>query len=181
MKSILKPIMVYACLLISGIAFAQDKTAEMRIDFEKEEGKHVCKVTVTSEDKPVAEVAVKLYVKRLFGNLEIGEEATTDEAGVAGFEFPDDIPLNEDGKLIVLAKVEDDENYGSFESETQTSIGKAKDLSSLLDKSERSISGANAPIYFIVGSLVVFAGIWAAILYVILLVFKIKKNATQIN
>ncbi len=50
-----------------------------------------------------------------------------------------------------------------------------------LELEKRSISGADAPLYFIAGSLIIFAGIWGAIIYVILLVFKIKKSATQTN
>jgi hypothetical protein len=79
-----------------------------------------------------------------------------------------------------LAKVEDDENYGSIEEETQTAIGIKVDLTQL-ELEKRSISGADAPLYFIAGSLVIFAGIWGAIIYVVLLVFKIKKSATQPN
>ncbi len=169
-----------AMFLLSGMAFAQDKTAEMSITFAKEDDKDICKVTIVSEGKPAAEVAVKIYVKRLFGNLPIGSEVSTDEAGVANFEFPNDIPLNDEGKLIVLAKVEEDENYGSIEAEVNTSIGMKKETV-ISNKKERSIAGANAPIYFIVASLVVFAGIWGAITYVVMLVFKIKKSATQVK
>lgn len=180
MKTLIRSFLAIAIYVLAGTAFAQEKTAEMSISFGKEEDKNLCKVTLVSEGKPVAEVAVKLYVKRLFGNLQIGKDISTDETGVASFEFPNDIPLNSEGKLLVLAKVEDDENYGSIEAETQTAIGVKKDLTQL-ELEKRSISGANAPIYFIVGSLVVFAGIWGAIIYVIGLVFKIKKSAIQTN
>ncbi len=180
MKNIIKAICTGIILLIGSVGFAQEKSADMTISFEKAEDKNICKVEVVSEGKPAAEVAVKLYVKRLFGNLPIGEEVATDESGVAVFEFPNDIPLNEEGNLIVLAKVEDDENYGSFDAETTTKIGTPKKVTEI-NVNERSIAGSDAPIYFIVASLVVFAGIWAAILYVVLLVFKIKKSAIQLN
>jgi hypothetical protein len=180
MKNLIRTFLVAAMYLLSGTVIAQDKTAEMSISFAKEDDKNVCKVNLVSEGKPAAEVAVKLYVKRLFGNLQVGEEVSTDESGVASFEFPSDIPLNSEGKLIVLAKVEDDENYGSIEEETQTAIGIKVDLTQL-ELEKRSISGADAPLYFIAGSLVIFAGIWGAIIYVVLLVFKIKKSATQPN
>jgi hypothetical protein len=178
MKNLIRTFLVVAMYLLSGTVIAQDKTAEMSISFAKEDDKNICKVTLISEGKPAAEVAVKLFVKRLFGNLQIGEEVSTDEGGIASFEFPSDIPLNSDGKILVLAKVEDDENYGSIDAEIQSTIGVKKDLTQL-DLENRSISGANAPIYFIVGCLVIFAGIWGAIIYVILLVFKIKKSATK--
>lgn len=167
-------------ILLSLTIRAQEKEATMTLKFEKAESNNLCNVHIMSENKPVADVAVKLYVKRLFGLLQIGKDITTDESGIASFEFPSDIPLNSDGKLLVIAKVEEDENYGNLETEIQTKIGIAKEKV-IIDKQERSIAGVNAPIYFIVASLVVFAGIWGAIVYVIFLVFKIKKSATKLN
>lgn len=176
MKSLKIFILAITAFAFCGKVIAQEKTADMKITFAKEEGKDICKVNVSSEGKPAAEVAVKLYVKRMFGDLQIGSDVSTDENGDANFEFPSDIPLNAEGNLLVLAKVEDDENYGSFEAETTTKIGKQVVIPEP-DKRERSIAGSKAPYFFIVGSLVVFAGIWAAIFYVVGLVFKIKKSA----
>lgn len=156
---------------------AQEKTANMRISFEKvDSASTVCKVLVTSEDKPLAEVAVKLYVERLFGLLPIKDEVTSDENGIAIFEFPTNIPLNENGLLNVIAKVEDDDNYGSFEANAETTIGVKPDLS-FLTKRERSISAGRdrAPIYFIIASIVLISGIWGTLIYVVLRVFKLKK------
>ncbi|MDZ4667050.1 MAG: hypothetical protein SGJ00_04115 [bacterium] len=178
MKNIIKTLIFVCLYLSSGMVIAQDKTADMSINFVKADDKDACQVTITSNNKPVAEVAVKLYVKRLFGNLSIGNEVSTDENGIATFEFPNDIPLNAEGKLLVLAKVEDDENYGSMEVEANSTIGAKVNLTQL-ELENRSISGTNAPYYFIAGSLVIFAGIWGAIIYVVLLVFKIKKAGTQ--
>ena len=156
---------------------AQEKTANMRISFEKVDSANtLCKVLVSADNKPVAEVAVKLYVQRLFGLLPIKDEVTTDESGIASFEFPNNIPLNENGLLNVIAKVEDDENYGSFEANTETNIGIKPDLSFLSNR-ERSISAGRdrAPIYFIIASIALISGIWGTLIYVVLRVFKLKK------
>jgi hypothetical protein len=179
----MKSIKYIIILLVTGFfnlsAFAQEKEANMSISFVKEEGKNICKVLVTSEDKPVAEIAVKLSVKRLFGQLPIGGDVSTDETGVASFEFPDNLPLNPEGKLEVTAAVEDDENYGSFDVTTETQIGTKVDLSNL-EKRERSLSGGRdrAPIYFIIASVVIISGIWGTLIYVVLQVFKLKKLKT---
>lgn len=156
--------------------WGQEKEASMTLSFEKADTNYVCKVLVVSENKPVAEVAVKLYVQRLYGLLPIGKDVATDENGIALFEFPKNIPLNSEGKLIVLAKVEDDENYGSFETQGETKWGAQPDLLKLAH-SERSISASRgqAPIYFIIASVVIIAGIWGTLLYVVLQVFKLKK------
>ena len=76
-----------------------------------------------------------------------------------------------------MAKVEDDENYGSFEIKSETNIGVKEDLTKL-EKAERSVSGSrdNAPIYFIVASISIITGIWGTLIYVVLQIFKIKKK-----
>lgn len=160
--------------------FGQEKSADMSITFAKEDDKDICQVKIVSEGKPVAELPVKLFVKRIFGNLQIGEEVSTDENGVASFEFPNDIPLNQKGILEVMSMVEDDENFGTIEANITSTIGIKKDLSAF-EKIERSLSGKNAPIYFTVASLSVFIGVWLTILYVVLQVFKIRKSAVHLN
>ncbi len=66
---------------------AQDKEAKITLTFEKADSLYVCKALVTSEGIPVSEVPVNLSVKRLFGNLPIGDAIATDSTGVATFEF----------------------------------------------------------------------------------------------
>lgn len=180
MKSIKYILIICLGLFLNLNLRAQEKEATLSISFAKEEGKNLCKVLVSSEGKPVKEVAVKLYVQRLFGLLPIGEEVASDENGISSFEFPSDIPLNSDGKLIVLAKVEDDENYGSFETQVESNLGIKVDLSQF-DKHERSISAGRdrAPIYFIIASIVIISGIWGTLLYVVLQVFKLKNLKTN--
>ncbi len=174
----------YILTLCFGVLFvlniwAQEKEATMTLSFAKVDSNDVCNVIVVSEGKPVADVTVKLYVERLFGLLPIGKDVTTDEMGLATFEFPANIPFNSDGKLIVFAEVEDDENYGSFEIKSETNIGVKEDLTKL-EKAERSLSGSrdNAPIYFIVASISIITGIWGTLLYVVLQIFKIKRKKT---
>ena len=72
MKNLIRTFLVAAMYLLSGTVIAQDKTAEMSISFGKEDDKNVCKVALVSEGKPAAEIAVKLYVKSLFANVQIG-------------------------------------------------------------------------------------------------------------
>jgi hypothetical protein len=174
----------YILTICFGVFFtlysgAQEKEAIMTLSFAKVDASDVCNVLVVSEGKPVADITVKLFVERLFGLLPIGKDVTTDEMGLATFEFPANIPFNSDGKLIVLAKVEDDENYGSFEIKSETNIGVKEDLTKL-EKAERSLSGSrdNAPIYFIVASISIIIGIWGTLIYVVLQIFKIKRKKT---
>ena len=160
-------------LTCSGL-FAQDPEAKLTMTFVKEDSLNICKVQVTSADTAVAEVEVMLYVKRLFSLLPVGEATATDEEGVASIEFPNNIPNDLDGKLTVIAKIEDDENFGTAETQGQSNWGVPRQD---IQEMGRSFAGsrANAPIYFIVASNLIIFGIWGTLIYVILQVFKIKK------
>lgn len=175
MKKQLKINLILVALLLSwGNLFAQEQVAKMTLNFVKEDSLNICKVAVTSNDAPVKDVEVKLYVKRLFSLLPIGSAVATDESGVASFEFPNDIPADLNGKLTVYAKIEDDENFGSVETQGEVDWGTPRQEVSVM---ERSLAGSrgNAPIYFIVVSNLIIIGIWGTLLYVVLQLFKIRK------
>lgn len=163
-----------AIVLTASFSFAQDKEGKLTLNFQKDDSLYTCTVTVTSADLPVKDVNVKLYVKRLFSLLPVGSEETTDESGVATFNFPKDIPGGSDGKLTVIAKIEDDENLGSLETKSDVNWGV---IVPNTDKIERSISASRgrAPIYFIIASNLIIAGIWGTLIYVIFQIFKIRK------
>lgn len=179
MKSYRIVFVLIAVFLLQGIrAMAQDKQAELKLDFTKEDSLNVCNVNVVSEGKPAAEVTVKLFVKRLFGLLPVGQVAT-DESGVARFEIPADIPGNEKGVYTVIAKIEDDENYENVEAEGDINWGVTR-VEDPSKKMERSLAASRdrAPVYFIVASNVIIISIWGTIFYCILQVFKIRRMSS---
>lgn len=173
-------ILIFALLVaFSKLTSAQDYEASLKIDYTTEDSVNYCVVHATSSDTSISGVEVKLYVKRLFSLLPIGDGVSTDEDGNAKFEFPGDIPADLNGKIEVIAKVEDDENYGSAEvhSESSWCVPRKK-----IGELERSLSGSreNAPIYFIVVSNLLLFGIWGTILYVVLQLFKIRKTSKHL-
>lgn len=173
-------IIIFALLVaFAKVASAQEYEASLKIDYVTEDSVNYCVVHATSSDTSISGVEVKLYVKRLFSLLPIGDGVTTDEEGNAKFEFPSDIPADINGKIEVIAKVEDDENYGSAEVHSASSwcVPRKK-----IDELERSLSGSRekAPIYFIVVSNLLLIGIWGTIIYVVLQLFKIRKSSKHL-
>ena len=156
-------------------SFAQDKEAKITLTFEKADSLNVCKALVTSEGKPVIEVPVNLYVKRLFSNLAIGDAVLTDSTGVATFEFPQDIP-SRNGKLTIFTKIVDDENYMNTETSAEVNWGTVV-VSDNANVGQRSIAAgrSGSPIYFIVSSLLVIGLFWGILIYAVLQVVKIKR------
>lgn len=159
-------------------SYAQDKEAKITLTFEKADSLYVCKALVTSEGSPVSEVPVNLSVKRLFSNLPIGDAVATDSTGVATFEVPQDIP-SRNGKLTIFAKIVDDENYMNTETSGEVNWGTVV-VSDNSNVDERSISGgrSEAPIYFIISSLLAIGLVWGTLLYSVLQLFKIKRLGT---
>ncbi|MBL7923886.1 MAG: hypothetical protein JNL88_06785 [Bacteroidia bacterium] len=172
---------VFVLLLISaGRGMAQDGEAKMSLAFEKGDSLNSCKVIVTAADTPVADIDVKLYVQRLFSLLPVGDAVTTDEEGIASFEFPSGIPADLDGKLSVVARIEDDETFGNAEVKGSINWGVARKAQVELG---RSLSGSrgNAPVYFIVVSNLIIAGIWGTLIYVVLQLFRIRKISRHLQ
>src|SRR5205814_343662 len=66
---------------------------------------------------PAKDVEMRIGVKRLGAELKIGDEETytTDSTGQVAAEFKrDSLPADEKGNLILIAKVEDNDSYGSL-------------------------------------------------------------------
>ena len=166
--------------LSSGILSAQDENAKIALSFVKGDSINYCNAFVTAGDTPVKDVEVKLYVQRMFSLLPVGDAVTTDENGMASFEFPNDIPADQSGKLIIFAKVEDDENLGSIETSGESTWGAPRNVGSNM---ARSLAGsrANAPIYFIVITNLIIAGIWGTLIYVVSRLFKIRSISRNLH
>ena len=152
--------------------------AKLKLQFQVVDSVKTCKVIVTADDKPVKDVAVKFLVKRTFGILPIGKPVTTNEEGEAKVTFPNDLPGGKTGVLQVVARLDDDATYGKAEVKDSVKWGKIL-AEGDGEWGERSLSAsrAKAPMYLIIASNTIIIGIWLTLVYVVLQLFKIKKNA----
>lgn len=174
MKLNIKLTLIVLCLFSFFVNLqAQDVEAKLKMEFVKD-SLITCNVYVTSSDTVARNVEVLLFVKRLYSQMQIGDAASTDENGMATFEFPKDIPSDANGKLLVIAKIEDNEIYANTEISQSTKWGIPR---ATITAADRSLSGSrdNAPIYFIIAANLIIVLIWGTLLYAILQVFKIRK------
>ncbi len=160
--------------------FAQEP-ATMKLNFTIEDSVKVCKVTVSAKDKPVEGADVKFYVKRFFGSLPLipkGKAVATDDKGEARVNFPVGLPGDVNGTVVVIAKIEDNETYGTIEAQDSvkwgTIISKA-DQEDLWNERSLSGTGSKAPIYLIATAGIIILGIWGALMYVIFSLVRIKR------
>ena len=126
----------------------------------------------------VGDIEMKLRIKRLTGNLSVGEEETytSDSSGFAIAEFKrDTIPGDEKGNIILLAKVEDNEVYGNLEIEMPANWGKSIAFENNFIHRSLWSTGDMAPIWLLFLAIGIIAGIWGTIIYLIFQMIKIKK------
>ena len=143
--------------------------------------------TVTGELKerngnawvPVKDIDMNLSIKRMLGNLSVGDEPvyTSDSTGISSAEFKrDSIPGDEKGNITLVAKVDDNDTYGTLVTEKTVNWGKAinppKDFFA-----QRTLwsTSHETPIWllFTVWSIVI--GVWGTMIYLVLQVLKIRK------
>lgn len=136
--------------------------------------KSVLQVNVTDTlKKPLPHAELNLFVKRYFGNLQIGESETTDESGIARFDFPKDIPGDKTGKLILFVSLSSKE--GEMRVSDTLSIGVPTNLPPLTAKRAMWNIGKKAPVWLIVSYLSVVITIWAFLFYIVYLLVKIRN------
>lgn len=165
-------------ILLSANVFAQEQEAEIELSFQSDSIK-TCFAKVTAGDSAVKEVEVKFYVKRLFSLLPLGEGVETDENGMASVIFPNDLPGDSAGNVTIVAKMEDDENYGTVETQVILPWGAKADLhEDHWGKRSLSATRERAPMYLIIAANMIIAGVWGTLVFVIIQLFRIHRSST---
>lgn len=123
-------------------------------------------------------VEMKLGVKRLGGDLQIGEEQsyTTDSLGQIKGEFKKlGLPGDAKGNIMLVAKVEDNDQYGNLRIEKSIPWGKA--FVPETDFFHRALwaSRFHSPLWLLVMAYSTVIAVWGTIIYLIFLLIKIKK------
>jgi hypothetical protein len=168
--------------VVSSFSYSQDKEAKITLSFENRDSVNLCKAYVSSGDSAVKEVSVKLFVQGMFSQLQIGKDASTNEEGIANFYLAKDIRADKNGRITVIAKIEDDENYANTETK-ETIVWGIKKVIADSENSERAFwaSRNRAPIYLIIIADLIIFGVWGTLVYVIIQVFKLKNINKQIT
>jgi len=125
------------------------------------------------------DVEVKIMIRRMGGDLPIGEEEnySTDSLGEAFVEFKrENIPGDEKGRLIFIAKIDQNDRFGTVTSERVLPWGTvAKHNESFFESRTLYATGDRAPIWllFFAGSII--AIVWGSIIYLLYLLIKMKR------
>ncbi|MCL4481954.1 MAG: hypothetical protein M1445_04965, partial [Bacteroidetes bacterium] len=123
------------------------------------------------ESIPLKETNFNLYVQGLFTKLKIGECFV--DAGEGTFEFPKNIPGDENGNLKIFVRLEENEEFGDVEKVETAKWGNHR---SGFVEPVRSLWTSGAPIWMITTLIILLAGVWSHYIYAIIQLIKIRKE-----
>ncbi len=149
---------------------------------EKDSTKNILVKVMETNNKGVKtvvkEVPVDFYIKRLFCLYRFGGEKT-DSTGVANADFPKYMPGDTTGKVVIVAKILENDTYGTVELVRDYKGG----IPLVIEhKAKRGLGDTDAPLWMVYTLLVLLSGVWCHVIYVISLVIRINmagKRAGQ--
>jgi len=131
---------------------------------------------------PVKGVDIKLGIKRLGADLQIGDEQTytTDSLGTIRGEFKKiGMPGDKAGNIILVAKVDDNDQYGNLRVERSEPWG----VKFVADEDffHRALwaSRFHSPVWLVVIAYSIIITVWGTIIYLIFLLIRIRKLGRQ--
>jgi hypothetical protein len=156
------------------------QVSKMMMELTEEDSIRWVKVFVGIPDasgqvSPVPEAECKIYVKRLFGLLQIGDKQTTDEEGNISLELPHEIQGDETGNIMLVAKIAGHEVLGNVEVSKTIGWGIPTKVDLFYREKELWSARANSPLLLIIIVNVVLVGIWAVICFIFLEIFRINR------
>jgi hypothetical protein len=127
----------------------------------------------TGAETPIPGTGLNVYVKRLFNPLKLGD-GKTDENGTASVEIPANLPGDAKGNITLLARLEDNEEYGNLEASVIQSWGKP--VSDEVKELPRALWSAHPPIWMLVTFVVLMTAVWGHYFVIVYELFRLRKE-----
>jgi hypothetical protein len=127
--------------------------------------------------KEAPETEVKLFVKRLFSDLSVGEDVyTTNENGEVSTEFNVKIPGDPQGNIIIGAKIVDSDMYGTISTTKVVEWGIPLKADNSFSKRTLWATRDKTPLWLLIFPNLIIATVWGFIIYLLYLIGRIRKN-----
>jgi hypothetical protein len=131
---------------------------------------------------PAPGVELKIAIRRLGGDLNIGDEETytTDSLGQVSAEFKrDSLPADAKGNIVLIAKVEDSDNYGSLSIEKTVPWGVNYKHENNFGQRALWAARGKSPIWLMFLAYSIIISVWGTLLYLLYLIFRIRKEGVS--
>lgn len=157
--------------------------SKITIDTTNEDGIRNIIATITKLENeewiPVADVEVKVGVKRLGGILSGGDDPiyTTDSVGTVIVEFKKEaLPGDEKGYLILAARVDDNDEIGNLLVEMKANWG-VKTIADTTFFDQRTLwtTRLRTPFWLLGIAYSIILAVWGTLIYLVFQLIKIKK------
>jgi len=123
----------------------------------------------------VPDTEIKFFVKRLFSDFPVGETATTDNVGAASTEYKIVIPGDLEGNIIVGAKIDDNETYGTISGMKTIKWGTPTEADNSFYDRTLWAARDKTPYWLLIFPNVIIATVWGFIFYLVYLIIRIRK------
>lgn len=180
-KQVLKILMIIGFISISNsMAYGQEEMQDaiVSVSFSEEnDSKMIIATAVDQEGLPIEDLELYFYVERTFSLLPIGDDFnSTDENGVIEIEFPNDLPGDTEGNVIIVTKILESDMYNDLTLEMTKDWGLKIELEDPKNE-KRSLwaAAANAPMSLILAVSLMIFSVWYIICYIIYNLYKISR------
>jgi len=130
--------------------------------------------TIKNELKsPVKGAEVLFFIKRYFGNLQLGDGVLTNDEGIISYPFPEGIVGDSIGRVTLIAQLNESSGYGTAKKSILMPLGVPMEWVSLT--AERAMWNINfkAPIWLILSYTLTVLGVLITLIYIMLQIRKI--------
>ncbi len=178
---------VFKILIIIGFVFisnaviyAQEEMQDaiVSVSFSEDNETKIISAKVSDQTGlPIEDLELYFYVKRTFSLLPIGDFFnSTDENGIVEVEFPNDLPADEKGNVIIIVKIMEADMYKDLTLEMTKNWGVPVILDDpKVEKRSLWAAAANAPISLVLTVSAMILVIWYIICYIIFNLYLISR------
>lgn len=165
---------------ISSSVYGQDSMEDAILTVSFSEDNDTKIITTKAADQsgiPIEDLELYYFVKRTFSLLPIGDPFnSTDENGIIEVKFPNDLPGDTEGNVIIVVKILESDLYNDQTLEVSKNWGIPTVIEDpKTEKRSLWAAAANAPISLIVIVSSMIIAVWYIIFYIIFKLYKISR------
>lgn len=163
-----------------SIVYGQDSMEDAILTVSFSEDNDTKIITTKAADQsgmPIEDLELYYFVKRTFSLLPIGDPFnSTDENGIIEVKFPNDLPGDTEGNVIIVVKILESDLYNDQTLEVSKNWGIPTVIEDpKAEKRSLWAAAANAPISLIVIVSSMIIAVWYIIFYIIFKLYKISR------
>jgi hypothetical protein len=124
----------------------------------------------------VPETNLGVFVKRLFSPLKLGE-GKTDADGETSVEIPNNLSGDAKGNITLLARLDDNEEYGNLEASVVQPWGIP--VSDEMKEMPRALWSTHPPLWMLITFIILMTAVWGHYIVIVYELFRLRKEPAE--